>query len=122
MESARQIRAEVARWRRTATTQRYPADLKELVVDYGLARRKEGASVYQIAQEVEVPEPTVARWLKSATAATTSTALLRVRVKPDKPMFPMPAVADSPVVITPRGWRVEGLSVADIAGLLQVAS
>lgn len=122
MQSARQIRAEVARWRRTATTQRYPADLKEIVVEYGRARREEGVSVYQIAQDVEVPEPTVARWLKSAaTAATTSTALLPVRVKPDEPVSPMPA-AGGPVVVTPRGWRVEGLSVADIAGLLQVAS
>jgi len=124
MQPAREIRAYVARWRKTAKTQRYPAELKELVVDYGRASLDEGASLYRIAQEVEIPEPTVARWVKTAAMTlTTSTPLLPVRVKTDTPSGPTPVTAKKgPVVVAPQGWRVEGLSVDDIATLLGVAS
>ena len=91
------------------------------MVEYGRQRRDEGSSLYRISLEVGVPEPTLGRWLQQWSP---STALLPVRIKPEDPRIVNTAGLGErgPVIITPRGWRVEGLCVGDIAALLQVAS
>lgn len=117
--SQQEVHARVARWRARSRTQRYPQELKEAVVEYGRRRLEEGASTYRVSAEVGVPQATVERWLEVAS----SKALVPVRIKPDEPPRALPAPSDSvAVIVTPRGWRVEGLRVADIAALLQVAS
>lgn len=118
--SQQEVHARVARWRARSRTQRYPQELKEQVVEYARRRLEEGATTYRISAEVGVPQPTVERWLEVLAAPG---ALVPVRIKPDEPSRALPAALDSaPVIVTSRGWRVEGLRVADIAALLQVAS
>jgi predicted transcriptional regulator len=88
------------------------------VVGYSRRRQQEGASLYRIAAEVEVPQPTVARWLDQESSVT---AVVPVHIKADEVTGGSPRSA-GPVVVTAGGWRVEGLSVAEIADLLRVAS
>jgi hypothetical protein len=71
----------------------------------GLARagRGAGVSLKRLATELGLPPYTLVRWLRRAPRRS----LRRVTV-PAAPLPPPPAL----VLVTPEGWRVEGLDVA----------
>lgn len=83
---------------------RYPAHLRERVTAVGRALREQGWSWADLAEAFGVTDATLKRWLGDA-------------VHDD--MFREVAVADDTfVLVSPSGWRVEGLTHADLVALL----
>lgn len=97
-----QSRVGQSRWR-------CPKPLRQEIIEYSKARRAAGATRVQIARELGVSGSGLARWLE-----VDSGALRRVRVQPSPPK-----PAESLVLITPGGYRLEGLSPSTAADLLR---
>lgn len=88
---------------------RYPKPVLEQLVAYARARRKQGATLMTIADEVGVGWKSLSRWLVEPEQ---SPRLHRVRVV-------VPPAGWRVVVHAPHGVRIEGLDVAGIAELLR---
>lgn len=88
--------------------------VSELVRDAVLALRERGESWAQVARRLGLSVPTVRRWSE------------RAPLKPARAMLPVEVVAEPTpelpgaglTVVTPAGWRVEGLSLAQVRQLL----
>jgi transposase-like protein len=88
---------------------RYPVELRAEVVGLVREARDAGVSVKRLAAGLGLPPYTLVRWLRRAPRRS----LRRVTVTPAPP--PPPAL----VLVTPEGWRVEGLDVATVLHVLQ---
>ncbi|WP_146210277.1 hypothetical protein [Vitiosangium sp. GDMCC 1.1324] len=79
-----------------------------------------------VVERLVVSEPTLQAWRRGQTPDSKKTqrsdpkaeALLPVVVHPSKVHAPSP-VATTFAVVSPQGWRVEGLGVQDAAQLLR---
>lgn len=91
---------------------RVPAGLRGDVVAYARERQADGASLKQIARETGITRETIRNWLRVPERKTR--ALVPVAVVPD--VVERGAV----VVVSPRGYRVEGLDVTGAAALLRM--
>ncbi len=92
---------------------RYPVAVRDAAVALARPRVREGGSVRQVAQELGVSEPTLARWLQPCAPSV----LRPVAVAPD----PEPERDDPAglVLITAQGARVEGLNRAALIAVLR---
>ena len=94
----------------------YPEAVRERVRAYAAGRRAAGATASLIADELGLSRHSVLAW---TAPAPTPVRLRPVEVVPDAPPAPSPATAPAtPFLISPRGYRVEGLDVAMLAALL----
>jgi transposase len=91
---------------------RYSQELRGLGRQFAEHLLAEGGSRRQAASELGVSEATLARWLRGVEAAAGG-ELCEVVVA-----SPRLAAAAGVVVISPSGWRVEGLGVREAAELL----
>ena len=87
-----------------------PADLREEAGRYAAERRRAGSSVKRVAAELGLSAPTLGIWLQEH--------------HDDQPAIRPVAVAtttppSSPVLVTPRGFPIEGLGIPEIAELLR---
>jgi hypothetical protein len=90
---------------------RYPLELRRLAVSVVRERRSEPLS--RVATELGVSVVSLQRWLEQAEPAQFRPVTLQAEpVEGGK----TPA---GPVLITPRGYRVEGLGVESLAALLR---
>ncbi len=116
-----------ARQKRKAVTEGtlppYPARLRQAGKDYVQQRTAAGIVQAEIARELGVSESTVWRWAQSSPPARRATA-----IKPRPSAFKAVRVVTERVsigsavklsVVTPHGYRVEGLDVASAAALLR---
>jgi predicted transcriptional regulator len=87
----------------------YPVELREAASAYVAARRTEGATQEQAAQEIGVSPATLSNWQARASKAGSIT---RVAIMPE------PKV-DREVVVECGHLRVRGLDVAGLAELLR---
>jgi hypothetical protein len=113
---ARKLRRTVARLQegQARTAVRYPGDLRQRVMAFARRRQRQGADVTAIAREVGVAPWTLALWLRRPVAAH----VRAVDVVPDAvPVAGGPEAG--PVLITPRGFRVEGLDRDGLVALLR---
>jgi hypothetical protein len=111
---ARRLRATIARLQhgQARTAVRYPANIRRQVTAIARRRQRQGADVNAIARDVGVAPWTLALWLRRSASAR----LRAVDVVPDS----RPGAGgggSAPVLITPRGFRIEGL---DQDGLIAV--
>ena len=108
---ARRIRQGVGRVDREAGsgTRRYPETLRDAVVRYARGGREEGESVRAIAGRLGVPVPTLSLWL----AESRNGCFRPVRVAGGE------GVRTVPALISPEGYRVEGLALADLVAVLR---
>lgn len=93
---------------------RYPAELKARIVAHAEARRSAGESYAKIADELGLAFETIRRWCIARTARPTparSAALVPVEVI----AAPRAAVA----IVSPNGFRLEGLDVAEAVAVLR---
>lgn len=91
----------------------YPKGLLEKLLSYTVARRRQGASIVEVASEVGVNFRTLARWVGGRKTARFERVVVAA---------PVVAAAASPariVVHGPRGMRIEGLDVAAVAELVR---
>jgi hypothetical protein len=95
---------------------RYPAELRAEVV--GLAREGQGVGMRggALAKQLGLPPGTITRWGRHVPRRR----LRRIRIVPTLPAVMLPLSA--PVLVTPQGWRVEGLDVATLLRVLQLSA
>ena len=95
---------------RTGTAIRYTPALRNRAVVIARKRREAGVAVAAVARELGVRPRALRLWLQSPARPR----LRRVAIA----TLPVAAV-DRPVLITPQGFRVEGLSAGGLVALLR---
>jgi len=115
MESeARVIRDMVAALDRRLPTTPYPAEIRHRVGRYAQRRRDQGCSWHAIARETGISINALQKWTAAVRESRPPTGLVPVQIRPcSEETIP------APVLITPGGYRVEGLDLAGCALLLQ---
>lgn len=105
------LRRELARHEK-GRGKRYPADLKRRVTAYALRQRDAGATYEAIAETLGLAFETVRRWCMAVTPSDERPPML----------VPVEVVAEarSPVtIISPSGYRLEGLEPAEAVAALR---
>lgn len=100
-DRCRLLREALGRRRSGKGRWRCPPGLRSEVVAYASDRRAEGESVARIAVELGLSEGGLRRWLRSGEGG-----FREVRIAAD------PSSSVGLVLVTPRGFRLEGLSEA----------
>lgn len=96
---------------------RCPEELRERVVAYARACRGDGESSHRIASRLQLPQPTLSRWLRRT--PTGGGGFRSVAIVPAAET----AAATPPAtlrLLTPRGFIVEGVDLEALARLLRV--
>lgn len=101
----------------TGRGRRYPAELRARVTAFAKGRRKSGASWCTIKKELGQRFDTVRRWCVDVAAPQrreqSPTTLVPVRVIASR------APGRTVTVVSPAGFRVDGLTIAEAAALLR---
>ncbi len=122
MKTAMEIRARV-----DATAEgkgprqrRYAPEVKAAAVAYARGQQAEGRGLASVADELGLSDQTLRTWLDQAEASAKTGAVLRpVVVKPSPAPEARPAEQCRPTLVTPDGFRVEGLSLEQLGTLLR---
>jgi hypothetical protein len=95
---------------------RYPVELRGEVV--ALAREAPGAGMGAgaLAKQLGLPPGTITRWGRHVPRQR----VRRIRIAPTPPAGMSPPSA--PVLVTPQGWRIEGLDVTTLLRVLQLST
>ena len=98
-EAIERVRAGRLRWR-------CPPGLRSEVVAFARERHSRGVSVAKIARDLDLSVNGLSRWLRSVDKELESAqrGFREVRIQPE------PSSAGVLVLVTPRGFRLEGLS------------
>ena len=107
-QNTEDLRAAITRSRANAVRWRCPAPLKEEIVALTERRRAEGTPLMTIARELGVSESGLNRWLQKK-----SGSIRPIRV------IEQAAAAAELVLVTPGGYRLEGLDAASAVDLLR---
>jgi hypothetical protein len=108
---------EIADLRNGRRRWRCPAELKRRVVGFARERRADGASWDQIAREVGVAGSALKRWV-DADGAEEVGALVPVALRRDN--AGVPAVTGTLALVSPGGYRLEGLDLVSAARVLRM--
>ena len=116
-EEARRFREEAARYNRgrKGVSRRYPETLRDLAVSYCSARQQRGGNLSEIARELGINGWSLNRWVRG-----TKKRAEFVKVEVQAPIDTNSSCADPCVLVTPEGYRVEGLTVEGVGHLLRV--
>lgn len=101
-EAITQSRAGQFRWR-------CPVPLREEIVQYTRDRQRDGMSVVKVARELGLSESGLSRWLNAG----------KPRLRPVRVSAALPVQDSGLVLVTPGGYRLEGLNSASAAELLR---
>lgn len=94
---------------------RYPAGLKVRLVTHALRRRADGVPLAMIGEELGLAYETVRRWCMDAEPGSAP-------VKSRSAVVPVEVVVErrsSLAVVSPSGFRLEGLDVAEAVAVLR---
>jgi hypothetical protein len=94
---------------------RYPRSLRLRVATHARERLARGESLCRVAESLGLALATLQRW----TAAPAAARLRSVRHRETSAEREATAQVARPVLVTPRGFRVEGLDVELLLGLLR---
>lgn len=110
MQTSKALRSAIERQRESGHTKatRYSSRLKAAVAEHVRSRRGAGTSFETLSAELALPVNTLRRWVEGSAGAS-KVASVEVVEGPR---------SSSPVLVTPSGHRVEGLSLAGLAELL----
>lgn len=112
---AARLRAQVAAVGARYRGARIPPALRAELVAHARAWRAAGTSMRTIAAALGVAPESIRRWTQGTPSpAARSTALVPVRVVAERPVGMTPPLT----LVSPRGFRVEGLGLADVGTLL----
>ncbi len=111
-------RLEALRRGRAPRGVRYAVELRAEVV--GLAREAHGAGMGAgaLAKQLGLPPGTITRWGRPIPRRR----LRRITIAPAPVASVPPSSPLGPVLVTPQGWRVEGLDVATLLRVLQLSA
>ena len=115
------MKTEADRLRRELAARTYrrgplPAALRDRARAYVVARRAAGLTLVKIAAEIGLAMETVGRWTRPR--AATRSALVPVRVVDAATSYTKQSAA-TPLVVTPNGLRIEGLTFEQIVVLVE---
>lgn len=124
MESLASIRALLMARRPKSWSLGYPPDVRQRTAAYVTARRAAGVRPDAIATELGISRHSVLAWSRAAEEARRLDLVPVVMTAGPPPLpgaasAPAPSVVPSPVLVSPRGFRVEGLDVATLGALLE---
>ena len=115
-ETAREAREAVRRLGRRGPTSRVPVAVREKVLRYAEIERRRGTSWRRIAATVGLSGTAVQRW-------AVATPRARSRLAPVTVPTPTALPADDSItLVTPTGYRLEGLRLEAALGLLHSLS
>lgn len=103
-----ELREAITRSRAGQPRWRCPARLRAEIVEFTQARRREGVSVMKVARELGMSESGLSRWLQKG----------RARLRPVR-VIEEPSGRGHLVLVTPGGYRLEGLSASCAADVLR---
>lgn len=106
-----ELREALAKADRSGAGSPYPEELRRAAVEYRRLREDEGAGVAEVAAELGVSGVSLARWSSKRERSESRFRAIEVVAEPL-------GRATAAVVYGPRGLRVEGLSVAEVAELI----
>lgn len=112
MEHGARVRRRVAALGPRGRGARIPPGLRDDIIAYARERQANGAGLRQVGRETGVTYETIRNWLRVPERGMR--ALVPVAIVPDV------VTPDALVVVSPRGYRVEGLDVARAAALLRM--
>ena len=112
-QAAARLREQVAALGRRHRGARIPARLRAELITHARAWRAAGASMRTIAAAFGVAPESIRRWTQPP-PSTARRALVPVRVVADPPVAAGPPLT----LVSPRGFRVEGLALAEVRTLL----
>ncbi len=92
---------------------RYPTTFRDAVVTLARTRLGRGQSLAHVARDVGISFPTLAAWLERPSRP----GLRPVALRPERD--PETAPRSSVVLVTPQGFRVEGLDVDALMAVLR---
>lgn len=95
---------------RARRKQRYSPELKARIIAYVEARRAAGDTQVVVSEAVGVKWTTLRRWV--STRPSTALVPVRVRASPSASLSPLS-------LVTPSGYRLEGLEVRDAVTLFR---
>jgi transposase len=111
-QQVRQLREALERAERSGAGRPYPEPLRRAANDYRREREREGASLRQVAAELGVSEASLARWARGREEPVGQFRAIEVVAEPVRPVSAV-------VVHGPRGLRIEGLSLQELAALIE---
>ena len=117
-ERGHELREAIARLERRHRNDPVPAPLRGEILVYTTARRKTGASWHAIAQELGLSASRLQRWSARATGETRMRPVRIRRGLTPESSSPSTSPAGSIVLVSPRGFRLEGLEVSQALELL----
>lgn len=85
---------------------RYPSAFKEDAIDLVVELRERGWTQQAISKAMEIPWATLRRWVE----ASEQSEELRGGFRP----VTVVDTADRPALVSPSGWRLEGLTVMEL--------
>ena len=99
---------------------RYPESMREMAMAYSSAARKRGDRVGVIARDLGIDRMTLAAWEKKAASQAP-----KASPEPRNAFEQVMVVADAPpatstvCVVGPKGLRIEGLTIGQVASLIE---
>lgn len=109
-------RLESFRRRSGSSRPRYAVDLREEVVAVAQRAMEAGWSRRSVLSALGLSAPTLARWMSGGVGLFRA-----VRLVEDDEALPAERATRSVRVITPSGWTIEGLDLAEVVELLERA-
>ena len=121
-----QFRQEVERLRegRRGGSGPFPEPLRAFAVRYLAYALEKGDTVKAVVERLGVSEPTLQAWRRGQTPGGKKSQSSEPRAAPLLPVVVQPPKTHAPVattfaVVSPQGWRVEGLGLEEAAQLLR---
>ena len=108
----KRFRAEAVQQRLGGVGSRYPLDLRHLAVS--VARERQGEPVSRVAAELGVSVVSLQRWIEQSEPAQFRPVEVRAELAGQS------GDLTGPILITPHGYRIEGLGIESLAALLRV--
>ena len=94
---------------------RYPKSLRRLAVGFATEAEAAGWSLSRVARHLGVAPATLERWCEAPPIVEAEGSMREVVVRDEEP----PAVERCAVLVTPEGYRIEGLGQGDLVELLR---
>jgi hypothetical protein len=109
-----------------ASTDRIPAPLRELALRHLAVRRQAGIGWMRVSAELSICTTTIRRWSRASAESISSPSM--AQPKPQRALAPVPVVVAcqpppvsraAPVLISPSGYRLEGLDAGAAVALFE---
>lgn len=115
-QQEQEVRAVLDRHRGPGRGHKYPKEVRQHVGAYVREARAAGVSLAALSRRLDVADVTLTRW---AGAAPPGGGIRPVRVLPVGVSSPPEVGTRTVRVVSPTGWRVEGLSPAEAVAMLR---